>query len=104
MPPHAIRQKWELVQNLQNQFSCDSIVTTITTLLPSNAVTVNATTCNPAEVGTTVQNLLNQFGCDSIVTTNTTLLPSNAVTINATTCNPAEVGTTCSEFIKSIWV
>jgi hypothetical protein len=79
-------------------------VTTITTLLPSNAVTVNATTCNPAEVGTTVQNLLNQFGCDSIVTTNTTLLPSNAVTVNATTCNPAEVGTTVQNLLNQFGV
>jgi gliding motility-associated-like protein len=88
------------VQNLLNQFGCDSIVTTITTLLPSNAVTVDATTCNPAEVGTTIQNLQNQFSCDSIVTTITTLLPSNAVNINASTCNPAEVGTTVQNLLN----
>jgi hypothetical protein len=82
-----------VVQNLTNQFDCDSIVTTITTLLPSNSEIINATTCNPANVGTVVQNLANQYGCDSIVTTITTLLPSSSEIINTTTCNPANVGT-----------
>jgi hypothetical protein len=49
------------------------MVTTTTALLASDAVTINATTCNPANVGTSVQNLFNQDGCDSVVTTITTL-------------------------------
>jgi gliding motility-associated-like protein len=68
-------------------------VTTVTTLLPSDAVTVSATTCNPDEAGTETITLTNQYGCDSLVTTVTTLLPSDAVTVNATTCDPAEIGT-----------
>jgi hypothetical protein len=61
--------------------------------LPSYNITVNATTCDPAQAGTVVQNLTAVDGCDSIVTTNTTLLPSFDITLNATTCDPAQVGT-----------
>ena len=39
---------------LTNQAGCDSLVTTITTLLPSDAVTINATSCDPSQTGTTV--------------------------------------------------
>ena len=71
-----------VVQTLTSSQGCDSIITTITTLLPSDAVTIDETTCDPGQVGTVVQTLTNQYGCDSVVTTNTTLLPSDAVTIN----------------------
>ncbi|MBK7137627.1 MAG: hypothetical protein IPH74_00805 [Bacteroidetes bacterium] len=63
---------------------CDSIVTTITTLLPSFDITLNATTCDPAQAGSVKQNLTTVDGCDSTVTTITTLLPSYNITLNAT--------------------
>ncbi|MEZ5007905.1 MAG: hypothetical protein R2753_07110 [Chitinophagales bacterium] len=49
---------------------CDSIVTTITTLLPTATSTVDATTCDPQQVGTTVDTIVGGAanGCDSIVT------------------------------------
>ncbi|MBK9330358.1 MAG: hypothetical protein IPM95_13910, partial [Sphingobacteriales bacterium] len=59
---------------------------TITTLLPSDAVTVNATSCNPADTGTVVTTLTNQYGCDSVVTTITTLLPKSLFTQNIALC------------------
>jgi len=79
---------------LTNQYGCDSVVTTITRLLPSDSITINATTCNAQNAGTTVQTLTNQYGCDSVVTTITTLLPSDSITINATTCVAQNAGTT----------
>jgi hypothetical protein len=88
------------VQNLLNQFGCDSIVTTTTTLLPSNTITINATTCNPANVGTTVQNLLNQFGCDSMVTTVTTLNSIYDIQLTATTCDPLNVGVSVQNLLS----
>jgi hypothetical protein len=71
------------LQNLTTVDGCDSIVTTITTLLPSYNITINATTCDPAQAGTVVQNLTTVDGCDSTVTTITTLLPSYNITLNA---------------------
>ncbi|MBK9636262.1 MAG: hypothetical protein IPO64_17825 [Bacteroidetes bacterium] len=63
-----------------------SIVTTITTLLPSFNITLNATTCDPAQAGTVVQNLTTIDGCDSIVTTITTLYSPVSVSNMSTTC------------------
>ncbi len=80
---------------------CDSIVTTITTLLPSYNIAINETTCIPANAGTVVQNLKSIDGCDSIVTTITTLLPSYNIAINETTCIPANAGTVVQN-LKSI--
>nr|MBP6659180.1 gliding motility-associated C-terminal domain-containing protein [Chitinophagales bacterium] len=46
----------------------------ITTLLPSSAITLNATSCNPNDTGTIVRTLTAANGCDSIVTTITSLI------------------------------
>ncbi|MEZ5004198.1 MAG: hypothetical protein R2730_14295 [Chitinophagales bacterium] len=64
---------------------CDSIITTITTLLPPSYNTINKTTCVPSEAGTVVDTLVGQAanGCDSIITTITTLNDSYADTSNS---------------------
>ncbi|MEZ5003859.1 MAG: hypothetical protein R2730_12590 [Chitinophagales bacterium] len=49
-------------------------MTTITTLLPESTNTLNLTTCDPLQAGTTVDTLVAFNGCDSILTTVTTLL------------------------------
>jgi gliding motility-associated-like protein len=85
-------------QNFTNQFGCDSVVTTNTSLNTIYDIQLSATTCNLALVGVAVLPFTSIEGCDSIVTTTTTLLPSNAVTVNATTCNPANVGTSTQNF------
>jgi hypothetical protein len=55
--------------------------------LPFN-VTINATTCDPAEVGTQTLNLTTVQGCDSTVTINTTLNLANcAPDVSATATN-----------------
>ncbi|MEZ5022928.1 MAG: hypothetical protein R2728_06630 [Chitinophagales bacterium] len=70
---------------------CDSIVTTVTTLVPEVTNTVNLTTCIAGEEGTTVDTFTSAAGCDSIVTTITTLLPTATSTVDATTCDPQQV-------------
>jgi hypothetical protein len=45
-----------VVQNLVSAEGCDSIVTTVTTLLESYDIQLTATTCDPQNVGTVVQN------------------------------------------------
>jgi hypothetical protein len=65
-----------------------------------NAVTVNTTTCNPANVGTSVQNLLNQDGCDSVVTTITTLNASYDIQLTATTCDPLNAGVVVQNLVS----
>ena len=89
-----------VIDSLFTYQGCDSVVTITTTLLPSNAVTVDVESCDPADVGTTVDNLVNQFGCDSVVTTITTLLPSDAVTVDIESCDAADVGTTVDNLIN----
>ena len=64
------------VQFFTNQYSCDSIITNIVSLLPSTNTIINATSCNPLDTGISVQYLTNVYGCDSLITTHTTLLPS----------------------------
>ncbi len=77
---------------LSNQFGCDSLVITTTTLLPADTTNLAATTCDPALAGVTQVLLSNQFGCDSLVITTTTLLPSDTTNLAATTCDPAQAG------------
>ncbi|MDW3647600.1 MAG: hypothetical protein R8P61_11080 [Bacteroidia bacterium] len=79
-------------QVFANQFGCDSVVITTTTLLPSDTTNVAATTCDPGQVGVSDIVLTNQFGCDSVVITTTTLLPSDTTNVAATTCDPGQVG------------
>ncbi|MCP4091432.1 MAG: T9SS type B sorting domain-containing protein [Gammaproteobacteria bacterium] len=80
---------------------CDSIVTTITELLPSYEVTVMATTCDEQQVDTSSETFEASNGCDSIVTTITELLPSYEVTIIATTCDEQQVDTSSETFEAS---
>jgi len=81
---------------LSNNAGCDSIVTTVTTLIPPDSTTINVQSCNAANAGSVVVNLANQFGCDSIVTTITTYVPGAADTtyLSTVSCNPADTGST----------
>ncbi len=58
----------------------------------NSAVTIPATSCNLADVGTKVATFKNQNGCDSIVTTVTTFAKSDSIFIPATSCNIADIG------------
>ena len=77
---------------LTNQFGCDSVVITTTTLFPNDTTNVAATTCDPSMVGVMDTVLTNQFGCDSVVITTTTLFPNDTTNVAATTCDPSMVG------------
>ena len=69
------------------------LVTTVTTLLASDSIGINATTCDPAQAGTSTITLMNANGCDSLITTVTILADYDSIGINATTCDPAQAGT-----------
>ncbi|MEM6966485.1 MAG: gliding motility-associated C-terminal domain-containing protein, partial [Bacteroidota bacterium] len=71
---------------LQNQFGCDSSIFTYTSLLPSQNVNLQTTTCDPNQAGVFVDSLQNQFGCDSIVINTVALSPSNLDTLATTSC------------------
>ncbi len=72
---------------------CDSIVTTTTTLFPSDAISIFESSCNPVDTGTIIVVLGNQFGCDSTITTITSFLPSDNIFINSNTCDANQSGT-----------
>jgi hypothetical protein len=82
------------IQHLVNQFGCDSVVITTTTLLPGDTTYLNAVTCDVTQVGVNQQVLTGVNGCDSLVITTTALLPADTTFLNATTCNAAQVGVT----------
>ncbi|MEZ5024638.1 MAG: T9SS type A sorting domain-containing protein [Chitinophagales bacterium] len=81
--------------------SCDSIVTTTVSLLPSDNVTIQAASCNPADTGISVIVLTNQYGCDSTVTTYTSLLDAYDIQLSAQTCDPANVGVDVQQLTAS---
>ena len=58
------------------------MVTSIVTLDTEYNITINASSCFPADTGSSSQTFTSQFGCDSIVTTITALLPGDVITIN----------------------
>ena len=74
----------------------DSIVTTITELLPSIESTVSFFVCDSLEIGTNVDTFTSVNGCDSIVTTILNYAPSDSVYLFQMSCNAEDVGT---EFI-----
>jgi gliding motility-associated-like protein len=63
-----------------------------------NAITIQKTSCLPADTGVVVVTLHNQFGCDSVVTTHTSLLPGSLVNLTKTTCHQANAGTFTQHF------
>ncbi len=75
-----------------NQYGCDSTVTRVVALSPSNKTNLTATTCNPQMTGIDTLILSNQYGCDSMVILQTTLLPSNQVNLTFFTCDVAQAG------------
>ena len=88
------RDTGTVVQRLTNANGCDSIITTITTLVPGQATTLlNYTSCNPRDTGTISRTFTSAAGCDSIVTTKTTLLPGRDTSyIYVTSCFPRDTG------------
>lgn len=68
---------------------------------PCYEETVNQTTCNPAEVGTTVTTYTAEADCDSVVTEITTLLPSYDITLTDYSCNPLDTGTVVNTFVAA---
>ena len=78
---------------VSDAFSCTAVASVGVQVLLPDAVTINATSCDPTSVGTQVQTLQNINGCDSVVTTITALLPSSTVSLSAVTCNPNQAGT-----------
>jgi hypothetical protein len=49
---------------LSNQFGCDSVLITQTSLLPSDSLFFTAASCNPQDTGIQVTVLSNQFITD----------------------------------------
>jgi hypothetical protein len=72
---------------------CDSVVTTITTLLETPITLINLQSCNPENVGVDTVVLSATNGCDSLVITTTTLVEFYTVTVNKVNCDEAKVGT-----------
>ena len=83
----------EKVETFTAAGNCDSVVTTITTLLPSYDIKNTTYTCNADEVDEVVQNLSTKAGCDSTITDEILLVPSYDESINLTTCVVADTGT-----------
>ncbi|MEZ5032445.1 MAG: hypothetical protein R2787_13690 [Saprospiraceae bacterium] len=47
---------------LQNQYGCDSLVITATSLLPSHTIHQTFSTCDPTQAGLDTLFLINQYG------------------------------------------
>ncbi len=85
------------VVTFQNRFGCDSIITTILTVITTHQPPIHASICNNQNyilpngvianhAGTYVDTLTNHLGCDSIITTTLFLKPVSYATIHATFC------------------
>lgn len=88
----------EYTDTLQSVSLCDSIVVTQLTVNNPQNITQNATSCDPADVGSITTTYTAATGCDSTVTVITTLLASYDITQNATSCDPADVGSVSNTY------
>ncbi|MCP4120819.1 MAG: hypothetical protein GY751_03620, partial [Bacteroidetes bacterium] len=68
---------------------CDSIRTLNLTVLQLDSIGINASSCDPLQVGSVTDTFTNTSGCDSLVTTVTTLLTSYTDTLQLTSCDSA---------------
>ncbi|MEO5673351.1 MAG: gliding motility-associated C-terminal domain-containing protein [Chitinophagales bacterium] len=81
---------------LVNMPGCDSFLTTILSVLPNSAFTINPAICEGQSYfagggfqttpGTYTDNLVNYLGCDSILTTNLTVLPNSTFSVSISIC------------------
>jgi gliding motility-associated-like protein len=77
------------------------MATITTTLLPSNTLQIQRTTCNPALAGVVDSVYVNTFGCSSVAVITTTLLPSDTVQIQRSSCNQAQAGVVDSVYVNA---
>ena len=82
-----------VVQNFFTADGCDSMITTITTILESYDIAISESSCNPLDTGTVVNNLTSVDGCDSVITTITSLQEGYDISLFELSCNPADTGT-----------
>ncbi|MCP4128942.1 MAG: hypothetical protein GY753_18075, partial [Gammaproteobacteria bacterium] len=81
-----------MVEVWRNSLDCDSVVTTITSLLESYYVETWETTCDINEESKEEFYYTASNGCDSIVRTFIEWVPPILVNISLLTCDPGEVG------------
>ncbi len=96
------------IENLTNQFGCDSIVSLDLTVNPVHETLLEMVLCEGkniqvgnsvySESGVFVEILTNQFGCDSIVTLVLTVNPVNETILNETICEGESVVVGSSEY------
>jgi len=90
--------------NLLCGCSCDSIVTTITTLTPSGAVDTTFTTgvvCQASLAGTFCQTLTTASNCDSIVCQILTFTPIDTTFTAGVVCQASLAGTFCQTLMAA---
>jgi len=80
----------------ENTFStidgCDSLVTTTITLLPTENIFIQTTTCDSAEAGIFTEYLNNPSGCETVIQTTVTLIPSDTTDVVIFTCVSDQTG------------
>ena len=82
------------IDTLETYDGCDSIVITITELLPSYFTEVEIGVCDQSQLETRYDTLQADNGCDSVIISIPFLLDSYFEIIEATTCDPEQAGTT----------
>jgi gliding motility-associated-like protein len=82
--------------------SCTATAVASVAVHQPSAITLQKTSCLPADTGVVVQTLHNQFGCDSVVTIHTSLLPSSLVNLTQTTCHKGNAGVFTKHFTNHV--
>jgi hypothetical protein len=71
---------------------CDSIVTTLLTILPTDTTYLTDTSCDPTLTGLTITVLPNQYGCDSTIYLDVSFTESDTQFVAINTCLASEAG------------
>jgi hypothetical protein len=80
-----------VIRTYSSTFGCDSIVTEITTLLPSSRDTFYTSTCDAAQAGVSQSVYMASNGCDSVITEITTHIPPVFTNEFADGCDSVQV-------------
>ena len=78
---------------VQDSAGCRGTDTVVVQLNPVDSIFQQASSCDPADVGTFVTTLTNQYGCDSVVVLKVTFQLGDTTLIAKTTCDLKQAGT-----------
>jgi len=97
-PEIMVSQSGTYTVTVTDNNGCTASAGHVVSAFTSYMITLQSTSCNPADTGTWVTQYLSQQGCDSTVTRIVRFNLADTIRLSENTCNPRDTGTIISIF------